>query len=648
MDLKLTDPMFSESDNTYHTLVENSIQGIAIIQGDPLRFVFANSSLADFFGYPINELTSLPAKRIEDLVHAEDRVMVLERLAGCLEGKSVPSQYEFKGLRRDGTIFWLELSANRIGFKGQPAVQASFIDVTERKKAKGRLKESEEKYQTTFEASMDALMILDEKRFLDCNKSTLLLFKCKSVEEFTKHHPSDLSPPTQPDGTPSMKAAMSHINRAFKTGTDHFFWIHTRMDGVTFPADVLLTRMPLKDQFVLQATVRDVTELKKMEESLKEKMDVLEAATENIGAGLTIISKDYRILWMNKYLKQFGFTTEKPCYSTFNRSEAVCSDCGVKRVFEGAPFDSREYFNQELHDKGLPPWFEIIATPIKDKDGNVKSALELTVNITEKKLPQQKLAEYSQELEKLVGERTSQLEAALEQLVKAERLAAIGQVAAMVGHDLRNPLTGISGAAYYLKMKLGPNAEKKMIQMLELIENDIQYSNKIITDLMDYSRGIQLELTETTPKSIVAESISLVEIPEKVQVINATQDMPRIILDIDKMKRVFANFIKNAVEAMPQGGKLAISSRPTEGGVEFTFIDSGVGMTKEVLDKIWTPFFTTKAKGMGLGLAICRRIIDAHQGKVSVESRIDEGTTFTITFPIELKSPASNSTTVKF
>lgn len=87
MDLKLTDPTFSESDNTYHTLVENSIQGIAIIQGDPLRFVFANSSLADFFGYPINELTSLPAKRIEDLVHAEDRVMVLERLADCLEGK---------------------------------------------------------------------------------------------------------------------------------------------------------------------------------------------------------------------------------------------------------------------------------------------------------------------------------------------------------------------------------------------------------------------------------------------------------------------------------------------------------------------------------------------------------------------------------
>jgi signal transduction histidine kinase len=205
----------------------------------------------------------------------------------------------------------------------------------------------------------------------------------------------------------------------------------------------------------------------------------------------------------------------------------------------------------------------------------------------------------------------------------------------MVGHDLRNPLTGISGAAYYLKMKLGPKAEKRMIQMLEIIEKDIQYSNKIITELMDYSREIRLELTETTPKSIIAESISLIRIPEKVQLADSTLNEPKIKIDIDKMKRVFANFIKNAVEAMPQGGKLTISSRASSNNVEFMLIDSGVGMAKEVSEKIWTPFFTTKAKGMGLSLAICRRIIEAHQGKISVESIVGEGTTFTITIPIE-------------
>jgi signal transduction histidine kinase len=186
-------------------------------------------------------------------------------------------------------------------------------------------------------------------------------------------------------------------------------------------------------------------------------------------------------------------------------------------------------------------------------------------------------------------------------------------------------------------MKLGPNAEKKMLGMLEIIEKDIQYSSNIITDLMEYSREIKLELTETTPKSIIAGSISLVQIPEKVQLANSTLNEPRIKIDSDKMKRVFANFIENAVEAMPQEGKLTISSRASGNDVEFKFIDSGVGMTREVLEKIWAPFFTTKAKGMGLGLAICRRIIEAHQGRISVESIVGEGTTFTITIPVEPK-----------
>ncbi len=280
---------------------------------------------------------------------------------------------------------------------------------------------------------------------------------------------------------------------------------------------------------------------------------------------------------------------------------------------------------------------ELSASVLKDASGNPVGFVAVVRDVTERKQMQEKLEEYSQQLEKMVEQRTKQLKNTQEQLVKSERLATIGQVAAMVGHDLRNPLTGISGAAYYLKMKLGPNAEKKMLGMLEIIEKDIQYSSNIITDLMEYSREIKLELTETTPKSIIAESISLVQIPEKVQLANSTLNEPRIKIDFDKMKRVFANFIKNAVEAMPQEGKLTISSRASGNDVEFTFIDSGVGMTREVLEKIWTPFFTTKAKGMGLGLAICRRIIEAHQGRISVESIVGEGTTFTITIPVEPK-----------
>jgi signal transduction histidine kinase len=108
-------------------------------------------------------------------------------------------------------------------------------------------------------------------------------------------------------------------------------------------------------------------------------------------------------------------------------------------------------------------------------------------------------------------------------------------------------------------------------------------------------------------------------------------------VDKEKMKRVFVNIIKNAVAAMPKGGKLTISSRKTDDAVEISFTDTGVGMSKEVLEKLWTPFFTTKAKGLGLGLPICKRIVEAHDGKITVNSVLNKGTTFTVTVPVKPK-----------
>lgn len=222
-----------------------------------------------------------------------------------------------------------------------------------------------------------------------------------------------------------------------------------------------------------------------------------------------------------------------------------------------------------------------------------------------------------------------------QQLLKAERLAAIGQVAAMVGHDLRNPLTGIAGAAYYLRVKLGPVMEQRSVEMVELIEKDIEYSNKIINDLLDYSRELRLELAEASPKAIVKEALGHASVPNKVHVKDRTKNNPRIIVDSEMLVRAFVNIIRNAIDAMPDGGTLSISSKQTSTDLEITFSDTGLGMSKEVLDRMGTPFFTTKAKGMGLGLSICRRIVEAHEGKIHVSSTEGRGTTFTVTFPID-------------
>ena len=278
----------------------------------------------------------------------------------------------------------------------------------------------------------------------------------------------------------------------------------------------------------------------------------------------------------------------------------------------------------------------ISAAPIT-VEGRLTGYVGLYKNITERKLMQKKLQEYSEHLEELVEKRTRQLKDAHEQLLKAERLAAIGEMAAMVGHDLCNPLTGIAGATYYLKTKLSQKMDKTAKDMVELIEKDIEYSDKIISDLLEYSREIHLDLTKTTPKSIIKHALSLVKVAKNIQILDLTENKRKIKIDVQKMKRVLINIIKNAVEAMPKGGKLTITSKKTNGKLEIAFTDTGIGIRKEILEKIWTPLFTTKAKGIGLGLPVCKRIVEAHGGNISVESTVRKGTTFTVTIPIKPK-----------
>ena len=257
------------------------------------------------------------------------------------------------------------------------------------------------------------------------------------------------------------------------------------------------------------------------------------------------------------------------------------------------------------------------------------------------------LKQYAGRLEEKVGERTEQLKEAQQRLLKAERLAAIGELAAMVGHDLRNPLTGIAGAAYYLRTKNSSGMDARSREMLRVIEKDIVQSNRIINDLLEYSREIRLEFTEASPRSLVKDALSGLKIPRRIRVVDRTGIEPKIRVDTEKMRRVFANIIRNAVDAMSKGGRLTITSRKVNSNVEIAFADTGVGMSKETLEKLFSPLFTTKAKGMGFGLSIARRFLRSHGGKISVKSTVGKGTTFAVTIPMEPKSEEIEEVWVK-
>jgi PAS domain S-box-containing protein len=228
------------------------------------------------------------------------------------------------------------------------------------------------------------------------------------------------------------------------------------------------------------------------------------------------------------------------------------------------------------------------------------------------------------------------------QLVTSERFAAIGELAGMIGHDLRNPLTGIKTAVYFLEKKGTAISEAKAKEMFQTIKNCINHSNKIINDLLDYSKEIHLKRQANSPRSLVNEALQRVQTPDRIKVINFTSDETQIFVDPDKILRVFINLIKNAIDVMPTEGKIVIDSKEADGNLEIRFADNGAGIPNEIMPKLFTPLFTTKAQGMGFGLAICKRIIEEHGGKITVETAIGKGSVFKVTLPIERKQENDN------
>jgi len=222
-----------------------------------------------------------------------------------------------------------------------------------------------------------------------------------------------------------------------------------------------------------------------------------------------------------------------------------------------------------------------------------------------------------------------------EQLVRKEKMAVLGQFAGGVVHELRNPLGAIKNAIYFLNLAL-EEPEPEVTESLEIIEREVATSERIITSLLGFARAKPPNPREVDMNDIVRVALTRVAIPANVEVTTTLDEaLPTILADPDQLDLVFGNIILNAVQAMPEGGQLTIKSEEHKPDwVTVSFADTGVGIPEENLGKIWEPLFTTKAKGIGLGLAIIKTIVEAHGGTIEVESTVGEGTTFTVKLPL--------------
>ncbi|RJS88997.1 PAS domain S-box protein [Candidatus Bathyarchaeota archaeon] len=631
--------------------IESSINAIAFadLEGN---LIYVNPSFLKMWGYESEEEV-IGRAAVEFWQMREEAEEVVKALfeEGGWRGELV-------AVRRDGSTFDAQVSASMIRDEaGNPlCIMASFLDITERKRAEEALRESEEKYRALFENANDAIFIADVETgiILDVNRAAERLMG-RSREELIGMHQSQLHPAEK------MEYYKERFRRHIQLGRAADFEAEiVRKDGTVVPVYISASVLTLHGKRVILGLFRDITRLKKYEEglatlhihatelnqarSLEEICRItLDAMERSLGfelAGFLLLEGNLlRIVDTRGYPSSLsppfeGLSLDGPgvtVKAARTGKSVLVPDTRREEIYVGVDFGvlSELAVPVKMGDEVLAV-LNVESTRPNAFDEQDQVLLEILASHTASAMVNLR---YFNELERLVEERTKRLR-------EAERLAAIGQLAAILGHDLRNPLAVIKNSVFYLKMKLGEGVDPKVRKHLEIIDREVDTTNNIINNLLDAVRRKPPVLQERDVNEIVLEALqncSELGKLKKVEVRTRLGEIPPVKVDPDQIKRVFVNLICNAAEAMPEGGVLEISTGMRDGFIEVSFRDTGVGISEENLKRLFTPFFTTKPKGLGLGLTACKNLVENHGGSIKVESKLGEGSTFTVTLPVEME-----------
>jgi signal transduction histidine kinase len=290
--------------------------------------------------------------------------------------------------------------------------------------------------------------------------------------------------------------------------------------------------------------------------------------------------------------------------------EEICYDCQITGTYSKDDIETIVVSNLfNLKDK----YFQITTAPVKGEDGELHGYMRLIQDVTEMKKME-------------------------EQMSNSEKLASIGRLAAGIAHEIGNPLTSIFSFVQILR-EIEHDEFKK--ESLHTIHFHINRISEILKQLSGFTKMPIGEAKECQVNEVIETSINLIQYDKKAREITIKKDLspqlPVVTADCNQLSQVFVNLILNAIDAMPQGGELAVKSGMRGDDIVIQFHDTGVGIPPEDLIKIFDPFYTTKEKGTGLGLAVSYNIVKKMNGTLSVESEIGQGTTFTITLPVPVK-----------
>jgi PAS domain S-box-containing protein len=562
--------------------------------------------------------------------------------------------WEYRFLHKNGTYRWLMEEANviRDHTGSVKEIIGYWIDVTERKRMEEELRSTKERLEYLIQSN--PAVIYSGKPLADLSDWELT-FVSDRVTSMVGYAPEELighrefwHSHVHPDDQHRIRSILPdlwkkgrlEIEYRFLCKDGNYRWIREKSIGLRDADD---------KPIAVHGYTSDITEQKQAEQALRESEVRYRRLFQN--SPTSLLEEDFSAV--KKYLDALrggGVRDFRTYFTEHPEDVAKCS--GLVKILDVNQATLTLYKAQSVEDfvgglskvltkESLDMFREEIVALAEDKTRFESESVNQTLAGDTKyaSMIVSVVPGYEDTLGKVLVSVVDLTEYKLMEarLLRSERLVAIGETAAMVGHDLRNPLQGMTGTLYLAKSLSGSDRvedRKEVAELLDTIDHQIVYMDKIVSDLQSYAGPVEAEPAETNLHALVREVISNVHVPGNIEIHTEVQeDLSSVMVDRILLQRVLVNLITNAVQAMPEGGNLTVTANEEKESLTMTVEDTGEGIARENMNKIFNPFFTTKAKGQGLGLAVCKRLVEAQGGTITVKSEYGNGSTFSVRIP---------------
>ena len=619
----------THTEKKYRELFEYSLLPAGIYQDG--KFVLMNKAGLDFI--EASSFDQIKDREVLDFFHPGYQKLVNHRIHKLLQGERVKDVIIEKINTINGKEKIAEMSAYPTEFQGKKAISFMFNDITVQHNFTEKLKDSENKYRTLFEKLNDAVLIIKDGVFVDCNDAALEVYGFATKEDLMNKRPQDLSPEMQFDGQFSEEKANNMIQLAIDTGFNNFEWQHQRPDGSIFWMDVTLSPIIISNENYVHVIGRDITEIKNIYHELEKSQEYLYKILKNLPIPIVIYSSKNVITFLNESAKnEFGFQQESIPY--VNDWWNITIPNSTKRE------EIRENWDKAIENMGDRTNIAEQQWVIKDIEGKDRDCEFFAIKIEDEVL--------------VVINDISNVVSLNHELIDAKEMAQESNklksaFLANLSHELRSPMNGILGFSQLLADN--DLDEEERLSYVDVIQKSGNRLLNMINDILNISKidanQIEFVREEVFLLPIVRELVEFHKLEAESKGLNfifeTKLDSSEVKINTDeaKLKHILSNIMSNAVK-YTQKGKIVVNVKVDRYKVTITISDTGYGMKAEKIDHIFERFVRLeetqhKSEGTGLGLAITMAYAMPLGVDISVKSKFGEGSTFTISIPIKKK-----------